>query len=714
MSVLAPPTVMRSNPLGLAPFFFQIEGAADSYFEDYNPNPLETRYQTLMHRQISESLQDRQQYEHQWEFAASRFNLLASPIKDERLSNTLIPLIKIVVMARNARLMKGEMDVTYMPGHDDGDLVDVWQDARRYVNSKCNYTYEMQRAYMTMSLFGNAPLYDGYRAQYATQLIPNMQGGYKEQVFRDPAESKIFTESIMPWQYLVHPGGRDLHDAPSHTYTRYMHYDAWIAEFARIPKTSGKPLYMHTKSVRPGIAWKYNGAAKTWVKQELSHQMVCVNYHWIPTMGIHMIESNGVLNWLGPNPYKHGRAPFNMLRLHPQMDPSGMQYARYWQGDAWLLSGLDTLYQNVGNMFVDNFYFSNSSIIGVPTGVNLDIEDEEFYGATIIRGADKIVQTPLGRLDGESYNFAFKVLNDMCVWATSVPFNQLVPEGQVTAAEFYKRIDLANEGMAAVMRNNAAYALKGSEEQKISNIFQFLPKEEFYAVSDPDAVDRLVKEGKIADNDIVYEDGVAVMVRSWPMIETKGRVIKEHFVNNFPVPDKAEIIEKGRSGRLAARPENILPVEWLRNNGRPDVIIDTDPMFGGREEIERQKVLDDSTFMLAQNDRARMAKKPDVFKEDEIYEDMLRVMKKNPRKLLAKNTDSGVRMGQDVDTREVERQMRSEIAMQEQTQPMEEPMMPEDEVAPAPNMPAGGQGPQTQQGQMQRTSQEISSAMTGQ
>ncbi|MBX4215855.1 hypothetical protein KW797_02825, partial [Candidatus Parcubacteria bacterium] len=469
---LASASSMRTSPYGLAPFFHEIEGMPSSYFEDYMPNPLETRYQRLMHRQIEESLQERRKYEYQWEFAVKRFNLLADQIKDERLSNVLIPVLKIIVMARLARLTKGKMEVTYVPGHDDDDLVDVWQDCRRYVNGKCNYDYEMQRAYLTMSLFGNAPIYNGYRAAYCTQRIPDPETQqFKETVYRDPKESKIFTESIMPWQYLVHPGGKDIRDAPSQTYTRYMHYDQWVSEFARVPKSSGKPLYMHTRSVRPGHAWRYDQGQRSWVSMALSHQMVCVNYHFIPTMGLHIIESNGVMNWVGPNPYLHGQAPFAMLRLHPQLDPSGMQIAKYWQGDPWLLSGLDTLYQNTMNMWVDNFYFSQSSVIGVPTGINIDIEDEEFYGGTIIRGAEKMVVNQLGKVDGQSYTFAWKVLNDLLVWASSVPFNQLVPEGQITAYELSKRVDLANEGMKSIMVMNQNDALKMAEEQKISNIF---------------------------------------------------------------------------------------------------------------------------------------------------------------------------------------------------------------------------------------------------
>ncbi len=701
--------------MGLAPFFHEIESMPGDYFEEYAPNVLETRYQQLMHRQISESLQERRKYEYQWEFATRRFNLLADEIKDERLSNTLMPVLRMIVMGRLSRLTKGEMDITYVPGYDDSDLVDVWGDCRRHVNSKCNYNYEMQRAYLCMSLFGNAPLYDGYRASYMTQRIPDGKGQFKETVFRDPKESKIFTESIMPWQYLVHPGGKDIHDAPSHTYTRYMHYDAWVAEFARVPKSSGKPLYMHTKAVRPGYAWKYDQGQAKWVSFQLQHQMVCVNYHWIPTMDLHLIESNGVLNWCGPNPYLHKRAPFNMLRLHPQMDSGGLQIAKYWQGDPWMLSGLDTLFQNTMNMWVDNFYFSQSSVIGVPTGVNIDVDDEEFYGGTIIRGADKMIVNQLAKVDGQSYQFAWKVLNDMLISASSVPFNQLVPEGQITAYELSKRIDLANEGMASVMRVNENYGLKGSEEQKISNIFQFLPREDFYAITDPDSVDRLIKEGKIAQNDVVYEDGLPVMVRSFPMIETKNRVIKEKFVNNFPVPELAEVVETGRSGRLAARPENIQPTEWLRNNGTPEVYIDSSTMFGRHEDLERQQFMEESANALAQNDRKRQRKEPDAFNEDEIFEEMVRVMKRNPRKWLKKHSDTGTRINRNVDTREIEQKMRDEISAQAlgDSGPAQPPEVTDPNAAPSPTS-VGAPRPQTEGSLIQSKSQQLNKAMTPQ
>ncbi|MBX4215416.1 hypothetical protein KW797_00475, partial [Candidatus Parcubacteria bacterium] len=255
-------------------------------------------------------------------------------------------------------------------------------------------------------------------------------------------------------------------------------------------------------------------------------------------------------------------------------------------------------------------------------------------------------------------------------------------------------------------------------EQKISNIFQFLPKEDFYSVTDPDAVDKLVKDGKIADNDVVYEDGLPVMVRSFPMVETKGRVIKEKFINNFPVPEGAKVIETGRSGRLAARPENIHPVEWLRNNGIPDVYVDSSAMFGNDEALDRQKHLDEATFMLNQNDRKKQRKEPDAFNEDEIFEDLVKVLRRNPRKLLKKNTDSGARISSGVDSKDVLKQMDEELAMQQETtaqsnQATQEQQQTSSSQQPPASPGAGQQQPQTMQSMMQGASQDLSNAGTG-
>ena len=365
------------------------------------------------------------------------------------------------------------------------------------------------------------------------------------------------------------------------------------------------------------------------------------------------------------------------------------------------------------NMFVDNFYFSQSSVIGVPTGINLDIDDEEFYGGTIIRGADKMIVNQLAKMDGQSYNFAWKVFNDLLVWASSVPFNQLVPEGQITAYELSKRIDLANEGMASVMRVNENYGLKSSEEQKISNIFQFLPKEEFYAVTDSDAVDRLVQEGKIGQNDVVYEDGIPAMVRSFPMIETKNRVVKEKFVNGFPVPDQAQIIETGRSGRLAARPENIHSVEWLRNNGIPNVYVNSATLFGRDNEIERSRFLEEANWAVGQNDRRKKRGDPDAFNEDEIFEELVRVIRRNPRKWLKKNSDAGTQIATGVDTKQIEQQMRDEISMRDGMQPqLQIPPDVNQPVSPLPSV--GAPRPQTEAGLIQGKSQQMTKAVTGQ
>jgi hypothetical protein len=653
------------RPAGLAPFFHEIEGIADDWFQPYNPSPVEIRYQRMMHKNIEEAMAYRQQYEHQWEWAARRFNLLASPLPDDRMSNILIPIVRVIINSRLASMTKGEMDVTYIPNYDEADKVELWRDCRRFVNNKCNYRYEMQNAFLMMSLFGPAPIYDGFRAAYQTHRIPTGNGDFKEVIARDPRKTMIFTQSIMPWNYLVSGGGRDHHDAPHYTYTVYMDYDQWVSEFARTPGYNGQPLYMHVRSVRPGVAYGYEQRDGGWYSRDnvTATRKICVNYHFIPGMDLMMIESNGVLNWVGPNPYAHKRSPFSMLRLHPQLDPKHSTMSVYGMGDAYLLSGLDTLYQNVMNMFVDNFYFSQSSVIGVPQGVSLDLDDEDFYGGTIIRGGEGMVVSQLGRLDGNSYNFMWKMLNDIIVWATGVPFNQLVPEGRITLGELDRRMQLANEQQAEVLRRNESYGLKSHAENQISNIFQFLPEEEFYSITDPDVVDSMVKEKKIGENDVVYEDGVAVMIRSYPMIETKGRVIEEKFVNGLPVLSGAKVLETGRDGRLAARPETIRPMEWNRDKSIPDVQIDSLTVFGPKIEQDTRDTMDAAVFGLNQNERAmKLGRKEMPFNEEEIYDDVLRVIRKNPRRWLDKYKHPGTKPGEGQDTRTLQKQMEAEMA----------------------------------------------------
>jgi len=680
----------------LPKFYFERD---ETDYEPYNPSEIEKKYQRLMHKNIEEGLESRRLEERKWEWAGRRFNLLANKISDERLSNVLIPIIKIIIMARQSSMNKGEMEVTYIPATDDADLAEVWGDCRRYVNSKCGHRREMQRAFLNMSLFGSAPLYDGYRSAYQTIRAPT-SGGFSERVVKDPRKSMIFTEAISPWHYIVGGGGRTHDNSPHYTLTRYTQYDQWISEFARVPGWTGKPLYRHTKSVQPGKGWRWDDKSSRFESLELGHQMVCTNYHWIPSMDLHMIESNGVMNWVGPNPYLHKRSPFSMLKLHNQMNKSNTDISIYGDGDAWLLSGLDTLYQNVMNMFVDNFYLSNSSVIGMPTGLNLDIDDEEFYGGTIIRGAEKMIVSQLGKVDGNSYSFMWKMLNDLFVWASGVPFNQLVPEGNVTAYELSKRLEKANERQASVLAENESDGFKHHAENQISNVFQFLPKEEFYSISDPEQIDSLIEKGKIPKNDVYYEDGVPVMVRSYPLIETKGKIIEEKYVNNYPVPEKAGIRERGRDGHIQARPELILPTEWYRNNGIPDLIVDSSTLFGEEDQLAKQDTIEAVNFALAQNDRARASQKPDVFNEEAIYEDMVNVIKRNPRRWLSKNSDSGTRLADDVDTKETEREMRKLIA--------ERDMVPPETVQPPiPSAPMQQSGPQTEQARIQSQSQQM-------
>jgi hypothetical protein len=649
----------------IAPYYHELGNK--HVYEPYNPPPNVVKYQALFQKNIEEELEHQRRYHRQWDFATRRFNLIADPIKDDRLSNVLVPIIRSFIMARRAALSKMEMDVTYIPNYDDEDKVDFWKDSRRYVHNKSNDRYQMNNAYLWMCLYGGAPLFNGYRTAYQTVSLPDGNGGMRQRVMQDPKNSMIFREAIMPWNYMCSGGGTDQHDAPHHTLTKFMTYDQWVNEFARVPGEGGKRLYMYTECVQPGKAYsiKYDQHMNpTFTLSNLGHQMVCVHYHWIPTMNIHIIESNGVINWLGRNPHKHGRAPFSMLRLHPQVDVPRGGMSINGMGDPWLLGGLDTLYQSVMGQFVDKFYWSNASVIGLPQGAALDLDDEEFSGATVIRGAEKMIVSPLGTLDGQSFQIAFTILDKMSMWATQVPIDQLTGGRDQTAFEVMKHAERATEGQILVMKNNESYGLKRSEEMTISDIFQFLPKEEYHAITDPDMIESMVKQGKIRENDVYYEDGMPCMIRQYPMIETKDQTIMEKFVNNMPVAEGAKMIDT-KSGRLPARPEYIRPTDWYSGYGIPDVMVDASTSATQDSLKENEDLAAVTNFAIKQNDRAKMNKEPPPFDETAMNEDLVKMAKKNPRKWLTKYTQSGSKIGRGNDMLQLEKQLKDMQDQQE-------------------------------------------------
>lgn len=656
-------------PSALAPFYHDLK---EAQYAAYNPSDVEAKYHRVFQKEIETAINYRKRYEPHWDFGARRFMLLTERLDDPRLSNVLIPIIKSIIMARMAAMTEAMPTFDYTPQFDDDDKVELWKDARRYTDYKTNMYYQMQNSLLNMCIFGTGVLWDGYRSAYKTQRLPTGQGDFTETIVRDPKNSKIFTESISPYFHHISPNGQNQLDAPCQGVTVYMDYNSWVSEFARIPRYDGKPLYQHTESVRPGKGWVWNPTDKAFRDFRTSSNKIAVTYSWIPTMDLHMIESNGVMNWLGPNPYKHGEAPFSLITLHPQLDVNGSTQSLYGEGDPHLLSGLDALYQSVTNMFVDQIYFASCSVIGVPQGLNLDIDDQEWYGGTIIKGAENMIVNNMAKIDANAYGF-LKILDDLCIWACGVPFKEITGNQDTTAYELSQKIKLANKRMSNVLEFNKNFGLKKHGECRLSNTFQFLTIPEFHTISDPENIKQLVDQKKIAANDVVYEDGVAVMVRSYPMIETKGRVIKEKIVNGLPVPEKARVAETGKSGRLAFRPENVLPTEWLRNNCLPDVMVDTSPMFGSSDEVQSQNTLKASQIAYQRNDmvRQRAPKKQDgsidesqlvlPFDEDEVNKATVKALGQNAREWLTKQqTSAGFKVGR-VDTKALENQMRANI-----------------------------------------------------
>ncbi len=653
----------------LAPFYHDLK---ETNYETYQPSDLETKYQRVFQKSIVSSIQYRKRYEPHWDFGARRFLMLTEKLDDPRLSNVLIPIVKSIIMARMAAMTEAMPSFDYRPLHDDDEMVDLWKDARMYTDYKTNMYYQLQNSLLNMSIFGTGVLRDGYRTSYRTDRIPTGNGDFQEVMVRDPKRSRIFTESVSPYFHTISPDGQNQLDSPQQSVTIYYDYDTWVSEFARVPRYDGKPMYQHTASVRPGKGWVWNQTDKVFRDYKTSSNKIAVTFSWMPYLGLHMVESNGVMNWLGPNPYKHAEAPFSLLTLHPQLDANGATHSIYGEGDPHLLAGLDSLYQSVTNMFVDQLYFASCSVIGVPQGLNLDIDDQEWYGGTVIKGAENMVVNNMAKIDANAYNF-LNILDNIMIWACGVPFKQITGDQDITAYELSQKIKLANKRMSNVLEFNKNFGLKKHGELRLSNTFQFLTVEEFHDISDPENIKMLIDQKKIAPQDVVYDQGVAVMVRTFPMIETKGRVIEEKIVNGMPCAEKAKVIEEGKSGRLPFRPEYVLPTEWLRNNCLPDVLVDITPMFGTSDDVAAQNTMKLGELAYGRNDAVRqrndaLKKETDPgelpFNEDEVNKEVVKALGKNPKNWVTKDSaNKGFKIGR-IDTKQAEIELRAKIDAQ--------------------------------------------------
>lgn len=594
------------------PFYYDLTQIQPNQ-EDYSPSAQELLEKKQDEEQINLMLDYRSQFEPQWVRAARAWNLLSEPIKDPRVSNILIPIIRMIASTAISNLREGMPGYGYRPGsEEDYPKVELWKAADLYVDMQTNMSAVMDQFITDYTIFGTGILEDFVQTPQRT-LREEGEGGALTEItgVRDWRRPKVGTRARTPYECGIHPGGRTHDECPSVFFCDRMPYDVFVQNYARvyIPGTI-KPKYDNCQYVKPGKVWDFSRDGQI-ILRESDYPGVLVMTYQDQVRDILRIYANGVriLNTSLRKANILGETTLAFCPNNSVLDSNLRTHALWGAGDPHLLRGLDILYQCFANMTVDNWKLANSVVISVKSLSNpvLDLDQQNFYSGMVIDG--EVITSPLGQVNLSSYQAFKEILDEWCIWTTGVNFKQLVGETSKTAFELQQRIRAGNKRYESKIRGMEAGGLLKHGRLRLANIMNDLTVPEFERISEkelPDIKKRLQGK-KTPGEDVIIDEATKEPTyrKVYTKIRVPGRVFREEFGEdgkrhiNKLYEDKD--LRGKQDGYVPAVGEYLWSQEYIERKGIPDVYVVGKQMLGDMLELKMDKM-----NLLSQYARARV------------------------------------------------------------------------------------------------------------
>lgn len=562
-------------------------------FEPWVPNEYEKRAKQEDEEMINDCLKRRSEEEEGWRWIASRWNLLKEPNDDPRLSNILLPFVRMIGATAIASLSQSARTNKYKPRQrsDDAKAI-LWQSASDHVDNMTGMQFELDDFYTNFTLFGTAGLEDYAHLPHTTDRI-KVDGKWTYKVRRDFSVPRIGTRSRSPWSFGFWLGSTNANENTPIFMRDFYSFNNFTNSFSNVRLSDGSYQYMNCAHVQPGqqaIMSKDDSV----LYEPMDHNGVSVITVQDPARDIMRRYANGVLiQDISLREYNRiKKTTLSIAQNNHKFDLNLRERSPYAFGDIHLIRGLDSLYQAIGNLNIDNYKLANTNLISVrgQNGATALDEDIEYLSGVRIDG--DVLVSPMGSVRLGDFSAFKEMIDQWAKWTTKVPFDQLLAENRSgTAFELQQQIRDAMKGTQYKVERLAAGCFKKHAMNRLSFILSDMTVEEMMdldAAEIPEVME-LIKNNAAPKDDYKYKDGKPVQRIMRERVKVKNRDIVEKYTSGKRSIN--DLQDKGPSendSEVTVTKEYFWPVEFAESGSIPDIDVEVD--LGAEEELRFQKM----------------------------------------------------------------------------------------------------------------------------
>lgn len=569
-----------------------LEELENHVFEPWNPTDAEKKAKNQDEEMINDSLEKRAKEESKWRWAASRWNLLTEPNSDPRLSNVLLPFVRMIASTAIMSLTQAHRKQTYKPRQrsDDSKAL-LWQSASDHVDSACGMEREMDDFYTNFVVLGNGALEDYVQLPYLNKRTKTTEG-WKNESRRDFSRPKIGTRSRSPWQCGFWTGSSDPNEHTPVFFRDFYSYNHFLQEFANVYLPNGKPKYDHCKSVKPGNNCFISTEGIEY--EQMEHDGVSVITFQDPLRDICRKYANGVLI-LDMSLREYNRIQKTTLSFgmnNHQYDTNLRVASPYGLGETHLLEGLDSLYQAIGNLNIDNYKLANTNLISVREQNGSTALDTNIDYISGIRIDGDVIVSPMGTVRLGEFTAFKDMIDQWAKWTTKIPFDQLNAQNTSgTAFELQQQIKDGMRGTQYKVSKLAASCFRKHAQNRLSFILSDMTVEEYMELPESEipSIQELVKKNRASKDDYSWSGSKPTQLIVRQKVTVKNRDIVENYDNGKRTIDGLQ--DKGAAehdSEITVAPEYFWPVEYRESGAVPDIEIEVDG--GAERELGFQKM----------------------------------------------------------------------------------------------------------------------------
>lgn len=539
--------------------------------ESWQPTPEENAALTKFYSDFSQGSNFRSAYEDQWQENIDRTE--ARPfINDDGSSGVVLPIAKWIIEQKQATEMKAPPSFSYQPGEfpDDEEVAKILElVVKKHVwNLKyVDLNFKLDIANYYKDVLGTMYMYVGWRKIYRQIRKAKIKDGSvtqdQEELNEEGLKPELYYDDIcvdliMPQDVWLHPLALGVADSPWIIARKKFDLGTFKETF------SDDKLFDNVEKVKAGGWSSVGGDQRVMTQrdfQDTQKDQVMVFDYWNKIIDQLLIVANGIVIYMGPNPFDHKELPF-------------VDILDRYQLDTWIGEGEPQRIANIADAINAFVNISIDKEKRSASGLNLISENESdfddvamlFDPKSAYRVSDPrnaFVHYDMPGMSG-STDRMISMLMDYLIYATGVDFRQITDMNastQATVAAIRREITQGRLNLNVRRNENRGYKRLGWLLMKVVQQYYPIPLIEQMAG----------KEAGELDYRKIRVEGMKIQEKP----NRQGKFDKKSLTSKSS--------KEGDIGFFSARPE------YIRSKGELVVRVVSESTFSASAELTKSK-----------------------------------------------------------------------------------------------------------------------------